>query len=149
VLHMFLSWYKNMCLYNLLWMGLWTKTYSRNKMICKVKIPYRHAWYHWKTIPEKFAACSMGNVIIKSLNNGISTWLREGITPNMYSLRRSGKMILFDSAQKRNGKQATGKRTDDIIRLFDMNWTKLQKKDKIRRHIKSFIFLHFKCFKWF
>jgi len=64
----------------------------------------------------------------------------EDILANMYSLRRSGKLRSFDSAQKRIGKQAIGNRIDNIIKLLNMNWTRLHKKDEIRKYLKRYVF---------
>jgi len=93
-----------------------------------------------RATPDKFADYAVGNVVIKSINNGIPTRLRDEILANMYSLRRSGKLRSFDSARKRIGKQAIGNRTDDIIKIFDKRWTTLLSKDDIRKYLKRFIF---------
>jgi len=78
-----------------------------------------HVRYPWLS----YTGQAVANVVIKSLNNGIPTRLSDDILANMHSLRRSGKLCSFGSAQKRIAKQAIGNRTDGIIKIFDMSWT--------------------------
>jgi len=59
---------------------------------------------------------------------------------NFYTIRRSNQTRSSDAAKKRIGRQAIGNRTDDIVKLFDTNWTTLTDKHSIRKYLKKIFF---------
>jgi len=90
--------------------------------------------------PIVFANYSVGSIIINAINQGLPSRLCSMISSNLYTVRRPLQTRSYDAAKKKIGRQAIGNRTDDILKLFDTNWTTLMDKHSIRKYLKNVFF---------
>jgi len=90
--------------------------------------------------PNVMANYSIGSIIINAINHGLPSRLRTMISSNLYTVRRPHQTRSYDAAKKRIGRQAIGNRTEDIVKLFDTNWTTLSDKHSIRKYLKKIFF---------
>jgi len=91
--------------------------------------------------PDVFAKYMIGSIFINCYNTSKPTRLHQMIKENEYRIKRTGKIRYFDSSMKKVGQQALGNRLDEVVNLFNDDWTKLMTKDAIRVYLKKTFFL--------